>query len=846
MNKLIEELKAFFEGQGLSTMLIIIILLLLFVGATKPENFQIYFGFLWRILAHPFKALRKKSIKSDVEGPCTKALKRIAKELPDIDIPALGIKWVNEDNLDTVLKDGKAIVKLKFEDNPTKNIVKATSIYVKDAFLKHTKPYINDNFRKAIDISVTKKILLKIEKNNSNILATFHDENASESVDVFERCEQIEDIDDSGLFTRVLLRELDLFGKKLHGRTVKDDYKRESDEFLQFVNQISTREYDDDTPLAFSKQILKVGIVLVAKEETFTNYGIKPYLRRIKLGMSKGIESFYLLARGDSVHILKEVATQLLNTGNFVLINNPKEYFDSRNRSALCYCIRINDDSILSNTLKEIGNAIENKTPIAGIITYVKESYLKIDINGIEGYLQKQNLSVIDIQDARKYFKEGTYIEAIPIEIQENGIVEFGLRNTKSDPNNILTSQFEIGKRIVGKISFIEDSFITVDLGLDKVEGFVFRKDLTYSRYEFLHKLFQVGDEHEFDVLGYNFERGNIRLKLADLKDPWERIFYSKNSEVELIVCKKAPRSFVGEIAEGIEAVLPIRELSWLENEVSIKKEQVKLNDKIKCFVDIVDKEKKIVFVTLKQKQENPYIRFSKVNNGKSFDFIISEVNSYGIIGYINDESKFIVYVPSYETTWNGSSYSYRVGNKYQVQIIGTDKYNAKLLGSFKPFIKHPLSDFSSSFKLGQVLKKLQVVDSQQWGLFYTIKHRNKEFKALLHRRDITDGFIEDCSALSKVLNDIPLCLSLVDMEKNRIALSLKDLVAKNHERIEHLNYEDTYEGNIIAFDRRDYRVLIKGVWVVGTLETENQYKLGDTVIIRPVASNGHLIVTDD
>ena len=139
MNKILEDFQAFFEGLGFSTILVLIIIFLLFIGATKPENFQIYFGYLWRILAFPIKALRKHSIRSDVEGPCTKALKRIAKELPDVDIPALGIKWVNEDNLETALKEGKAIVKLKFEDNPTKNIVKATSLYVKDAFLKHTK-----------------------------------------------------------------------------------------------------------------------------------------------------------------------------------------------------------------------------------------------------------------------------------------------------------------------------------------------------------------------------------------------------------------------------------------------------------------------------------------------------------------------------------------------------------------------------------------------------------------------------------------------------------------------------------------------------------------------------------
>lgn len=40
--------------------------------------------------------------------------KKLGKELPDLEIPELSIKWVKEDNLQAKLKEGKAIVKLRF------------------------------------------------------------------------------------------------------------------------------------------------------------------------------------------------------------------------------------------------------------------------------------------------------------------------------------------------------------------------------------------------------------------------------------------------------------------------------------------------------------------------------------------------------------------------------------------------------------------------------------------------------------------------------------------------------------------------------------------------------------
>lgn len=838
--------KTFLESNGITGGLLLIILFLFYVIFFKTDNVKTISGWIWHLIAFPIKSVRKKAVRYNIEAPCTKALKKIATELPDIEIPDLSINWVNEDNLDTILKSGKAIVKLKYENDSTKNIVKATSLYVKDAFLIHTKPYLNISLRKAIDISVTKKILLKISKNQNDIMSTFINETSSNEEDLQDKYEKIEEIDDNGLFTRILLRELDLFGKKLHGRISKTEHKSEADEFLSFVNKISTREYDDDTPLAFALNTLKVGVVLVAKVETFSNYGIAPYLRRIKLGMSKGIESFYLLGRNDSVPILKEVAKQLLASGNFILINKPKEYLDYQNRLAICYCLRVNDDSMLSSTLKEIGDAIESKTPVSGVIQYVGESFLKIDVNGIEGNLRKENLSVIDILDARKYFKENTIIEAVPLEIQENGIVEFGLRNTKSDPNNILTSQFEIGKRITGKIIYIDDSFATIDLGLAKVEGFAYRKDLTFSRFEFLHKLFKIDENYEFIVLGYNFEKGSVRLRLAELRDPWERIFYPKNSPTKIVICKKTNLSFVGEVSEGIEAVLPFNELSWFDKETQKLKNSIKLNNEVQCFVKNIDKASRVVFVSLKQKNKNPYIKFSQENLNETFELIVTDVHSFGILGYIVSDISYNVHIPSYETTWNGKKFNYQVGGKYKVQVIGVDKYKSKLLGSFKPFIKHPLADFNDVYEIGQILKKLEIIDSQEWGLFYNVRFKNNNFKALLHRREIADGYISDCKQLSKVLNDIPLCISEIDMEKNRISLSLIDLVSKNSERIENMSYEKTYNGFIIAQTKKDYIILIKGIWIIGKLETDKKYNLGDEVETRPIAINDELILTDN
>jgi small subunit ribosomal protein S1 len=309
--------------------------------------------------------------------------------------------------------------------------------------LVNSKPYLSENFVKAIDLTVTKKILLNSDiKNKGNIIPIFINENKNENNEVFEKCEKLEEIDDNGLFTRVILRELNALGEKQFGRTPKVEHYIESEEFLDFIYNVVTREYDDNTPLVYNKKVFKVGFLLVAKAETYIKYGLEAYYRRIRLGLASGVKTFYLLARSEKVEILEKVAKELLHTGNFILKNTPKEYIDTHNRKCICYSLEVNTDSILASTLADVGKAIENKNSVYGVITSVRENRLLIDINGLSGEVKFHNLSAGEITDARNYFKEGNDIELIPLEILEGGVVNFSLKNTKSDPINFVKSHY--------------------------------------------------------------------------------------------------------------------------------------------------------------------------------------------------------------------------------------------------------------------------------------------------------------------------------------------------------------------------------------------------------------------
>ncbi len=537
-----------------------------------------------------------------------------------------------------------------------------------------------------------------------------------------------------------------------------------------------------------------------------------------------------MLARSEKVEILEKVATELLHTGNFILKNTPKEYIDTHNRKCICYSFEVNTDSILASTLADVGKAIENKNSVYGVITSVRENRLLIDINGLSGEVKFHNLSAGEITDARNYFKEGNDIELIPLEILEGGVVNFSLKNTKSDPINFVKSQYEIGKLIDARVIYADDSFIKLDIGNQVIEGISFRKDLTYSKYAFLHKKFELDKSFEFKIKDYDFTRGQLILELNDLEDPWENKKFKEGQKVDFKVMRKSKNALIGEIEEGIEALIPKYELGWTEKQQQSVFDDTSLNSTILTTIQNI--EERLLILSAKRNQNNPYQDYFNKNANEIKTFIVTDVNDYGINGLIENLK---IYIPKYELSWNGSKFKYHLNRSYKVSIKDVGKNNDKLIGSFKPILKHPLEDFQNKFSVGQVLKDLEIKQVFDWGIIYNISYKKKDIDGLLLVKNIsTNCFINDIKVLSKSLNKIPLKISEINLEQSRVILSLKELTKNNSERLEQFNYQDEYKAIVVGLTHQGYSVIVPNYWIEGILETEKSYEVGSEIYVRP------------
>lgn len=811
---------------GISFLGVVIVYLLFF-----PEKAKLIQASITQLFGRISFWARKSTLKNRVEGSCDAAIKEFHKELPDISIPNLIVEWVDSDNFDTRVKDNEAVVLLRYSNNDTLNIVTATTAYVRDAFLINAKPYLSESFRKGLDLSIIRFVLGRVKNNSKSVVSRFVEDNCEAIKASRAIINKIECINDAGLFTRLMIRELDCYGNTLLGRVPAKEHEEEADDFLDYLYKIATREPDEYTQLAFVRPDIRVGVLLVAKLDNYAQNGLRPYLNRIKKGFALGVETFYLLARDKHISILDDVFKGLMLTGNFVLLKKPKIYYDRKRREVKCYCIKVDKEGSINNAYDQINKAMAAGDELEAIITHIREDRITINFNELEGYVNKQNFSSKEISSPTDYFLVGSSVCVKPIEINGDGDVEFSIAGTASDPTNIF-SAYKIGMQINAEVTYADDTFVKFIVPGSNTTAVAFRDDLTYSRFLLLHKKFRIGDIFSMVIKELELEKNTLILSLCDLKDPWANLSVSKGDIVRLEICRKDVNALVGELDEGITTVLNNRDLSWNEKKGETIRKSIRLGDKLDCIVDRIDKKQRVVYVTLRKPEDNPYVSFIKENKGKDVQSLIDYDDECGVYGEIESMRLFI---PISETHKGKTRFSYKIGQKTPVRIKDISDRKDTIIGSFTPFINSAIDCFKQAYPEGDVIANLKLEKREKYYLQFKKKHNNDVIDLYLYISDIaSEGYVDDLPSLYNYVKSLPLIIKKIDSGHDRVYLSLKDNVNNGDEASELFEYGQEYEGIVLSRNIDGFRALTLNPICEVQLHSSKRYNTGDRVLLIP------------
>ena len=301
----------------LSWIIIGILVFLIAYILKNPEKGEGLAASLSRILAPESLRFDKAYVSLDIQSKLNDFSKTLNSETIAVMPYPVRIEWIKTANRQSLIENNEIVVKLGSHSNQEKNLVYATVAYVSQGLLPHSRRYVDESIIKSCDLVVTGKILRKEQRGRA--LEFFFDEFLNpiikEQPDIKRNTNIMMKLDDTGFFSRILLRELWDVGRRLYPKAPPPDIKQETRELLEMLENLSEKERGVDINPTLEKKIIKMSVVLIARPEVVSSRGIDPYINWINKCVEKGIYTIHILAAGVmNVLVAKAVAQHFENS----------------------------------------------------------------------------------------------------------------------------------------------------------------------------------------------------------------------------------------------------------------------------------------------------------------------------------------------------------------------------------------------------------------------------------------------------------------------------------------------------------------------------------------------------
>ncbi len=292
----------FFSDNGILIGIIALIFITLFylmrtlLNEDKSNNFRSkFFRVLYEITKK--REHEKKYISNDLNAKINIARRNMSftnEYLPK----SVRVDWIQEkDGTSYDINENEFVVCLDPANCQERNIVKLTTAVVERTTLTGIRHLFEKPLKRAIDLNVVKNILLEI--NNKKVNDWFYSNEYTPSIEnnvnLKKWNNKIVEIDEKGLFTRILLVELTDFSKRIYSLSPRPFMIGEVEGLIDFLFKIASKGYHQDVPLEFVTAYIRVGVILVATTSKILYEGINPYLKCIVYNINKEIKTLYVI-----------------------------------------------------------------------------------------------------------------------------------------------------------------------------------------------------------------------------------------------------------------------------------------------------------------------------------------------------------------------------------------------------------------------------------------------------------------------------------------------------------------------------------------------------------------------
>ncbi|MDE2484612.1 MAG: 30S ribosomal protein S1 [candidate division NC10 bacterium] len=424
----------------------------------------------------------------------------------------------------------------------------------------------------------------------------------------------------------------------------------------------------------------------------------------------------------------------------------------------------------------DIRRAYEKGEVITGMILGRTKGGLTVDV-GVRAFLPGSQVDLRPVRDLDKLIGKSFPMKVIKLN-QRRGNIVLSRRELLEEERRTLKERtlqsLEEGKIIRGKVKNITEYGAFIDLG--GLDGLLHITDMSWGRVGHPSELFTVGDEIEVVVL--KFDRAAERVSLGHKqrsKDPWEDVDqrFPVGSRVRGKVISLTDYGAFVELAEGIEGLVHISEMSWTQR-VKHPSKVVSVGDSIEVVVLDVDKLNKRISLGLRQIEPNPWLSIEESYPvGTRVEGVVRNLTDFGAFVELNEGIDGLIHVSdmSWTKRIRHPSEVLKRGDKVEAVVLHTDKTNRRISLGLKQSQPDPWqSTVLDKYHVGMDVKA-KVVRLTDFGAFVELEDG---VEGLLHISELGHERVAKPEDVVSIDQELTLKIIKLDANERKLGLSLR------------------------------------------------------------------------
>src|SRR5690554_3340066 len=332
-----------------------------------------------------------------------------------------------------------------------------------------------------------------------------------------------------------------------------------------------------------------------------------------------------------------------------------------------------------------------------------------VDVFGIEAFLPGSQIDVKPIRDYDQYVNKTMEFKVVKINhefknvvVSHKALIEADIEEQKKE----IIGQLEKGQVLEGVVKNITSYGVFIDLG--GVDGLIHITDLSWSRINHPSEVLELDQKLNVVILDFDEDKSRIQLGLKQLSPhPWDALSadLKVGDKVKGKVVVLADYGAFVEVAEGVEGLIHVSEMSW-STHLRSAQDFVKVGDEVEVVILTLDREERKMSLGIKQLTPDPWTDITaKYPVGSKHTGTVRNFTNFGVFVELEEGIDRLIYIS--DLSWTKKikhpSEFVSVGDKLEVVVLELDVEGRKLSLGHKQTTENPWDKYEDAFAVGTV-----------------------------------------------------------------------------------------------------------------------------------------------